>query len=371
MAEVLAQRLQAQGGWMPFEQFMHMALYEPGLGYYASAGAERPIFGVSPRSGSDFVTAPQMSAAFGQTLAVQLREAIARGCPPHVVELGPGTGALAADLLQALPQLESYTLIEVSANLRKRQQQRLAAWGDRVVWSNNLPDKINGIVLGNEVLDALPVMLLKRQAQGWVQRGVGANANDPAGGLAYVDRPWQSEPGADAWWDDPQGPLSQVQEGSVVEVGRQAYALTQSVAQRLVAPSMALMIDYGFPADEFYHPQRTQGTLMCHQGHKADSNPLVDVGLKDITAHVDFTSVALAAQAGGADVLGYTSQGRYLLNLGILDLLARASTPERSAAHRLIAEHEMGELFKVIAFGKGLSDQVLRGFAQGDRTHRL
>jgi len=155
----------------------------------------------------------------------------------------------------------------------------------------------------------------------------------------------------------------------VTELHAQACAFAATLAERLERGA-ALLIDYGFPAAEYYHPQRTGGTLMCHRAHRADADPLADVGDKDITAHVDFTAVALAAQDAGADVLGYTSQARFLLNCGILDLLADAGARERANAQKLLTEHEMGELFKVLAFGRGIDVPPL-GFAAGDRAHTL
>ena len=157
--------------------------------------------------------------------------------------------------------------------------------------------------------------------------------------------------------------------GTVTELHAQAEAFAATVAERLERGA-AVFVDYGFPAAEYYHPQRTGGTLMCHRAHLADPDPLVDVGAKDITAHVDFTGVALAAQDAGADVLGYTTQAHFLLNCGLLELLEAAGLRERADAHKLVAEHEMGELFKVLAFGRGIDVESI-GFAHGDRTHRL
>jgi SAM-dependent MidA family methyltransferase len=358
----IAQSMAADGGWWPFDRFMQAALYAPGLGYYSAACSTHPIFGVSPATGSDFVTAPQMSAAFGRTLAVQVAQALNAGCDAQVWEFGAGTGLLAADLLDALPQLHRYTIVDVSGGLRTAQQQRLQRFAGRVHWADELPDSLNGVVLGNEVLDAMPVKLLHRHQGAWWERGVGLAGEAAAPLFMFVDRPSPLTPPLDA--------PDTLPDGSVVELPVQATAFVRSLVERMTTPSLALFIDYGFPGAEFYHPQRSQGTLMCHRGHRADTDPLADVGAKDITAHVDFSAIALAAQDTGADVLGYTSQARFLLNLGLLDTLQDASLAQRSAAHRLIAEHEMGELFKAIAVGKGIR-VPLRGFGHGDRTHRL
>ena len=348
------------GGWLPFDRFMAWALYAPGQGYYAN---HQPKFGHMPDSGSDFVTAPELSPLFGRTVAVQVREALTLSDTLEVVEFGAGSGALAEQVLGALdadggPAVR-YTIVELSATLRARQQARLAAWGERVRWLDALPACLEAVVLGNEVLDAMPVQLLVRREDetGWRERGV---ALDAQGALVFEDRdstltlPWE-------------GP---VLPGMVTEIHPQAEAFIRTLAQHLKR-GVAFFIDYGFPEAEYYHPQRYQGTLMCHQAHRADDNPLVAVGEKDITAHVNFTGIALAAQEAGLEVLGYTSQGRFLLNCGFAQALGEADVRQQSLAQRLYTEHEMGELFKVIALGAPGFTPELRGFAAGDRTHRL
>lgn len=366
----LAQALQARigaavdaaGGWLPFDRFMAMALVEPGLGYYARGGA---TFGLDPSDGSDFATAPEMSPLFGRALARQVAEAIACGAPPVLTEFGGGSGALAEALLEALDALGhpvTLRLVEVSAALRARQQARLARFGDRVRWLDALPEALDGVVVGNEVLDALPVSLLHWDGEAWAERGVARAGADAPSPWRFEDRPTALRPPVP-------GPFVP---GTTVEIHPQAQAFAATVAQRL-SRGLALFIDYGFPESEYYHPQRIGGTLMCHRGHRSDADPLADVGLKDITAHVDFTGIAVAAQTAGAEVLGYTSQGRFLLNLGLARDLAEAEVRERVAALRLVAEHEMGELFKVLAFGRGLDfgPRGPAGFVEGDRCHRL
>ena len=245
-----------------------------------------------------------------------------------------------------------------SSDLRRRQHNTLQAHAERVVWHDELPDRFNGVVVGNELLDAMPVQLLARLQGVWHERGV-VGSDDPERPWAWADRPTELRP-----------PIQiEGEHDYVTEVHPQAEAFVRTLAARLER-GVAFFIDYGFPEGEYYHPQRHMGTLMCHQGHRSDPDPLVSVGSKDITAHVNFTGVALAAQDAGLNVLGYTSQARFLINSGLVDLLADASLPERAMAQKLLTEHEMGELFKVIALGSGEAWEPL-GFAQGDRTHTL
>jgi SAM-dependent MidA family methyltransferase len=350
----IAQTIAAAGGWLPFDRYMELALYAPGLGYYASA--PRP-FGRWPGSGSDFVTAPELTPLFGQALARQVSQALDASHADGVLEFGAGSGALADTLLVELgARLRSYRIVELSATLRAQQAERLAGLDGRVQWLDRMPECVDGVVLGNEVLDAMPVQLLAFDGQRWSERGV---ALDGQGAFVWSDRPTALRPPH----EDGFAP------GSVTELHAQAQAFVSTVAQALHRGA-AFFIDYGFPAAEYYHPQRVGGTLMCHRAHRADSDPLRDVGLKDITAHVDFSAVALAGQDAGLDVLGYTSQARFLLNCGLLEAMQQADVAQRAAAHKLIAEHEMGELFKVIGFAKGCEFNAI-GFAAGDRSHRL
>jgi SAM-dependent MidA family methyltransferase len=369
-----------QGDFLSFDRFMAMALVEPGLGYYAR-GAR--TFGRMPADGSDFVTAPEMSPLFARAVARQVHEAVEAGAPPVVTEFGAGSGALAADLMVWLDEATGpagvaarLRIVDVSGSLRARQAERLAPLGDRVTWLDAWPDALDGVVIGNEVLDALPVQLLHWDGRAWFERGVSV----VGGGPASIPAPLSDEP-VFTWTDrptelrPPTEPDGGFAPGTTVEIHPQAEAFIAGVAERLHR-GLALFIDYGFPEVEYYHPQRLGGTLMCHRAHRADTDPLADVGEKDITTHVNFTGIALAAQAAGAEILGYTSQARFLFNNGLLDDLASASLAARAAAHRLVAEHEMGELFKVLAFGRGLrfgadGRAPPRGFVDGDRTHRL
>ena len=371
LAALIRRAITDSGGWWPFDAFMAAALYQPGLGYYAN---QRQKFGLMPASGSDFVTAPELSPLFARALAAQVAQALVASGSRQVMEFGAGSGVLAAGLLDALgDQLAGYAIVDVSGTLRGRQQARLARFGDRVQWLSALPEAFDGVLIGNEVLDAMPVQLLHFDGAQWFERGVVAREENSQvldaqdAGFAWSDRPTALRPPVDAVQ------LAQFVPGSTVEIHPQAEAFITTVAAML-RRGVAFFIDYGFPQAEFYLAQRHGGTLMCHQAHRADADPLVDLGQKDITAHINFTAIALAAQNAGAAVIGYTSQARFLLNCGLVGLLERASLAERAMAQKLIHEHEMGELFKVIAFSCGLADAELAaplGFAHGDRSHRL
>jgi len=348
------------GGWLPFDRFMAMALYEPGLGYYANAARK---FGHLPQDGSDFVTAPELTPLFGHALARQVAQALAATGTDEVWEFGAGSGALAQQVLDALTVLGQapvrYTIVDLSGSLRERQRANLEAHAGRVHWVDALPERMSGVVLGNEVLDAMPVQLLVRLGGEWFERGV---ALDGGGKLVWADRPTALRlpfevPGEHDY---------------LTEIHPQAEAFVRTLADRLQRGA-AFLLDYGFPEAEYYHPQRAMGTLMCHRGHRSDSESLADVGLKDITAHVNFTGVALAAQDAGLGVIGYTSQGRFLLNCGLLDLAQRADVRQNAMMQKLLNEHEMGELFKVLALAPVASAEgwVPMGFATGDRSHRL
>lgn len=343
-----------QGGWLPFDRFMAMALYAPGLGYYSRG--ER-VFGLMPQSGSDFVTAPELSPLFGRALARQVAQALEACGSRQIVEFGAGSGALALQLLGELgDRVERYTVVELSAGLRQRQRQALVDHATKVHWVDSLPQRLHAVVVGNEVLDAMPVQLLHFDGSTWFERGVALADGDA---LVFADRPTALRPPHD-------GPFAP---GTTTEIHPQAQAFVATLAERLERGA-AFFIDYGFPQAEYYHAQRHGGTLMCHRGHQADGDPLADLGLKDITAHVDFTGIALAGQEAGLDVIGYTTQARFLMNCGLLDMLAGADVRSVAHAQKLITEHEMGELFKVIGFARGCDFDPI-GFTAGDRTHTL
>ena len=356
MGEAIAQA----GGWLPFDRFMAIALYEPGLGYYANA---TPKFGHLPESGSDFVTAPELTPLFGQTLARQVAQALSATGTDEVWEFGAGSGALALQVIEALAALgqplRRYTIVDLSGSLRERQRATLAAHAAVLHWADALPDTLSGVVLGNEVLDAMPVQLLARVNGAWHERGV---ALDAAGVLTWVDRATALRP-----------PLEVPGEHDyLTEIHPQAEAFVRTLADRLWRGA-AFLLDYGFPEAEYYHPQRSTGTMICHRAHRSDDDPLRDLGGKDITAHVNFTGIALAAQHAGLDVIGYTSQGRFLLNCGLIELARQADARQNAMMQKLVNEHEMGELFKVLALAPTASTDgwVPLGFAAGDRSHRL
>ena len=260
----IAKAIDAAGGWLPFDRYMALALYAPALGYYASA--QRP-FGRWPGAGSDFVTAPELTPLFGQALARQVSQALQASDTDSVIEFGAGSGALAETLLDALgTRLRRYRIVELSAALRARQAERLARFGDRVSWLDRMPESMAAVVLGNEVLDAMPVQLLAFDGRDWFERGV---ALDGQGEFAWSDRPTPLRPPHEAGFAP----------GSVTEIHLQGQAFVSTLAQALHRGA-AFFIDYGFPAAEYYHPQRLGGTLMCHRAHRADSEPLRDVGLQ-------------------------------------------------------------------------------------------
>ena len=352
---LLQARLKAESGWLPFDRFMALALYAPGAGYYSAR--QRPI-GRMPSGGSDFVTAPVLSAYFGQTLATSVHQALQHTGTSEVMEFGAGDGSLALQLLDSLgDSVQSYAIVEVSAHLREQQKKTLNLLLHKVQWLDTLPEQINAVVIGNEVLDAMPVKLLHRLDTVWHERGV---VWDPVTAkYNWLDRPTDLRPPCEI-------------EGShdyLCEIHPQAEAFMYSLCERLKSGA-AFFIDYGFPEHEYYHVQRHMGTLMCHHAHRSDADPLSDIGRKDITAHVNFTAMALSAQDAGLHCLGYTSQGHFLINSGLLALLENVSVPERQQVQLLIQDHEMGELFKVLAIGPGEAWEPM-GFVQGDRSNRL
>jgi SAM-dependent MidA family methyltransferase len=359
------------GGWLPFDRYMERALYAPGLGYY-SGGAMK--FGRRADDGSDFVTAPELSPLFAATLARPLAQALEASNTRQLMEFGAGTGKLAAGLLNALDALgapvDSYAIVDLSGELRARQRETILAAAPslaaRVRWLDALPDTFEGVVIGNEVLDAMPVRLFAHTGGAWHERGVALKD----GALAFEDRP------ALAPEDTAFLAATGIAGEYVTETHDAGRAFTRTVCAML-ARGAAFFVDYGFPRHEYYHPQRAQGTLMCHYRHRAHGDPFVYPGLQDITAHVEFTGIAEAGVETGADLLGYTSQARFLLNAGITDALAELDPsdvtrflPAANAVQKLISEAEMGELFKVIAFSRGI-DGTLDAFARGDRSHTL
>lgn len=376
LCELIRLDINAQGGWIPFSRFMELVLYAPGLGYY-TAGARK--FGQE----GDFITAPELSSLFGRTLAHQLVE-IMEASSSRIFELGAGTGKLASDILEELERLgklpESYYILEVSADLRERQQkllrETLPHLAERVHWLNALPDNISGAVIGNEVLDALPVHLLHWNASPSLRQREREHV--------IMERGVSLENEQFVWRDNlientELFAIAQninVPDNYLSEVSLTARGLIASLSERMDKGAL-LFIDYGFGAREYYHPQRSRGTLMCHYRHHAHDDPFFLPGLQDITAHVDFTAIAETAIDHGAQFLGYTSQAHFLFNNGMLNFLKEVSpdninayAPLSAQLQKLTSPAEMGELFKVIGLGKGL-EVPLTGFTRGDRSRVL
>ncbi len=360
---LICRDIAAAGGWISFAHYMELALYAPGLGYY-SAGSRK----LGPAG--DFITAPELSPLFGRALARQLAELRQQGLP-DILELGAGSGALAAVLLaelaahDALP--ERYAILELSADLRERQRRHLLQTvphlASRVHWLDALPEQFSGVILGNEVLDAIPVQRIRFDDGAVAELGVRVVGHE----LAWAQQPASGALAAAAH-------ALALPDDYETELNLAAAALVSSLAQRLTRGAL-LFIDYGFPAHEFYHPQRNRGTLMCHYRHHAHADPFLWVGLQDITAHVDFSAIARAG--AGLDLLGYTGQAQFLINCGITELLAAVPAedtaryaPLAAQAQKLLSPAEMGELFKVIALGRDVAVPLL-GFRRGDRSHTL
>ena len=340
----IAQEIAARGGWISFARYMQLVLHEPGVGYYAS-GARK--FG----AGGDFVTAPELGTLFGRTLARALAGF------PAVLEIGAGSGALAEVLVETLGC--EYFILETSAELRARQAARLGA---RAHFLDRVPEKFEGAIIANEVVDAMPVHLVHWREDGIFERGV-------TWPLAWSDRPAQGELLEAARRIDVPAPYTS--EINLV-AGPWMRHLAESLAQGAI-----FVVDYGFPRREYYHPQRSSGTLMCHYRHRAHADPFARPGEQDITAHVDFTALAEAAHEAGAELLGYTTQAQFLVNCGITEVLAEANAenalryaPIAAQAQKLLSPAEMGELFKVLAAGRGVA-RPLAAFARGDRLHTL
>ncbi len=371
VTEYIRAELDAHTNWIDFAHYMEMALYAPGLGYY-TAGATK--FGAE----GDFVTAPEISPLFGRTLALQITP-ILHDTHGDVLELGAGSGKLAVAVLLELERQHAlpsqYYILDLSAELQLRQQQMIASHAphllDRVIWLSALPPTFTGVILANEVLDALPVHCMQWHDQKLYERGVAWD------GKGFI---WQSrECRAGALWQAAQSlPTDALISAApyTSEINLAVPALIQTLAATLSCGAM-IFIDYGFPQREYYHPQRHMGTLRAHYRHHALDDPFWLPGLCDLTAHVDFSALAQAASQVGLQLAGYTSQASFLMNAGITELLmqtppdnAAAYLPQANAVQRLISPAEMGELFKVIAFTRNL-DLRWSGFARGHSSHTL
>lgn len=363
---IIANDIRHKSGWISFARYMELALYAPEVGYYSGGAAKLGKDG-------DFTTAPEITPLFGQAVA-QVASSLLTQCSPQILEFGAGTGKLAKDILSELSAqkvpLHRYTILEVSAELRARQRQMLQGF-PQVQWVDTLPAAFSGVVLGNEVLDAMPVHLVVKTEQGWKERGIGLSNKN----FVYRDRP--CDPSMLQQIADPNDVLPI---GYLTEVHPTAVGFMRSVADMLRNGhrdtgfgGAAIWIDYGFPENEYYLPQRNRGTLMCHYRHHAHDDPFYLPGLQDITAHVDFSAIAQAAVDGGLDVLAYMSQAHFLIDAGIGNLLLRTPPedtmrylPRANAVQRLTSTAEMGELFKVLIVGTQIN--LPPGFGSNGRN---
>ena len=341
MIDRIRAEITAAGGWIPFARYMELAVQA----YY---GRDDRQFGAQ----GDFVTAPELGSLFGRTLARQLRE-----IEGPILELGAGSGALAETLVSELER--EYLILETSATLRSRQAQRLGA---KVKFLERLPERWHGVVIANEVVDAMPVHAVGWRSSGVVERGVSAQLT------------WDERPARGALLEEARKIEVPVPYDS--EIGLAGQAWMRSLAERL-EQGVIFVVDYGFSRREYYHPQRSMGTLMCHARHRAHGDPFERPGEQDITAHVDFSALARAARDAGLEVLGYARQAQFLVNCGITDVLAQANlenalhyAPLASEAQLLLSPAEMGELFKVLAVGRGVTGPLL-GFSRGERSNTL
>ncbi len=367
----IANDIRRNSGWISFARYMDLVLYAPTLGYYSGGAAKLGKDG-------DFTTAPETTPLFAQTIAHVAADLMAQSAP-QLLEFGAGSGKLAFDMLTELAAMgvavHRYLIVEVSGELRARQERRLRGF-PQVRWLDRFPPAFSGVVLGNEVLDAMPVHLVIKTEHGWKERGIGLSGVSSSR-FVYRDHHCDATlisqiPDADS-----------LPVGYMTEVHPVAIGFMSSIAQMLRAGyqdsglgGAAIFCDYGFPAHEYYLAQRAQGTLMCHYRHHAHDDPLYHPGLQDITAHVDFTAMARAAIDGGLELLGYTSQAAFLLDAGIGDLLLRIPVsdqsrylPQANALQKLVSPAEMGELFKVLSIGTHV--QLPEKLMANDRSVRL
>ena len=368
LQQLIAAEIEQLGGAMAFSRFMELALYAPRLGYY-SGGASK--LGAS----GDFTTAPEMSPLFGAALARAAAAIIAQSAP-DIIEFGAGTGKLARDVLTALGemgvQVRSYTIIELSGELRARQQEALKDL-PVVTWLDGMPESFSGVVLANEVLDAMPVELVIRKDGRWQRQMV--TVENGAFAFAFVRQALPPELAAQVARQIPEA--EHLPDGYVTEIHPGAEGFMGSLAAMMKGGrGAAFLLDYGFPAHEYYLDQRMGGTLMCHYRHHSHPDPFFLPGLQDITAHVDFTAMALASQEAGLPVLAYMNQASFLLGCGIGELLMETDPadalrflPQSKAVQKLVSPAEMGELFKVLVVGQDVDLPI--AIVRADRAHRL
>ena len=346
---------------------MELALYTPEYGYYTGGSHKIGTDG-------DFITAPTLTPLFGQTLARQLAELLPQTAG-NIYEFGAGTGHLAATLLKSLSDdLKHYYIIELSPELAERQRQFIAEHttpqlAQKVIHLTELPESFDGIIIGNEVLDAMPIEIIRRTQNTFQHIGVSIH---PDGQLEQSPQSLK-QPDllrlAATYFPETEHPYTS-------ELHPAQYAFILTLAQKITRGGM-IFIDYGFDAAQYYHPQRDEGTLIAHYRHHTVHDPFFHIGLTDLTSHVNFTDIAQAGTDGGLDLIGYLPQSHFLFNLGIIDLLAQTAPPgtadylrTSTSVQKLTDQHEMGELFKVIAFGKNIGIDWT-GFRFGDICHKL
>ena len=368
LCQLIADRIQKAGGCVPFSDYMQWALYEPMLGYYG--GGSSKLGGTG-----DFVTAPELGDLFGRTLAHAIAPLLSQ-TDAQILELGAGTGRLAKAVLAELDaqdiRVGQYRILELSGELQSRQRTLLGTDG-RVQWLSALPERFSGVVIANEVLDAMPVKLACLKNGVWHERCVACEN----GQFCFRDCPASSMFLSQVAESLPRDiTLSALPEGYVTEIHPHALGFIRSLAAMMVAgKSAALLVDYGFPAHEYYLPERAEGTLICHYRHQAHDDPFYLPGLQDITAHLNFTAVAETAEASGLDVLCYADQAGFLMASGIMDLLPSLEKKDAVSARlvqeamKLLSPAEMGELFKVMVLGHDV--QPSETLLQADRSGRL
>jgi len=350
LADAIIARIEASGGAIGFDEYMRMALYEPGLGYYAGPAVDIGAQG-------DFVTAPEISPLFGRCLARQIGELLRQGCGASILEFGAGSGKLCADLLDALPQLDSYRIVDLGGALKQRQRDALRARLSaeqfaRIEWLDRLPSSFDGIVVANEVLDAMPVKRVLRR-DSWRELGVGVGA----GGFEW--REIDADANTQAAMQAIEARLGQLAAGYASELNLNYSPWFRALADSCAAAAV-LIVDYGYERDQYYHPERRDGTLSCHYRQRVHFDPLIYPGLQDITAFVDFDAAADAAEAAGFDTVGLVTQGIFLLGNGLLEAAQQACDGAGQLRQLEIAQQvktltlpqEMGEKFKVLALSK-------------------
>ena len=372
ITRLIKQEIRLSGGAMPFDRYMELALYAPGLGYYQNAGHKIG-------TGGDFVTAPEVSPYFSRCLARQCAQVLSRLGQGSILEIGAGSGVMAADILVELEAMgclpERYLILDLSAYLQHRQRQTLERRAphllERVSWLDRLPEPgFRGLILGNELLDAMPVHTFKKTAGGVLEKYVVEHEG------AFASRWYAASPMLQAAVEDIESRYGMLDEGYTSEVNMRLKPWMQQLGQ-VLAQGLLLVVDYGYPGPAYYHPERHMGTLICHYQHRAHADPLILTGLQDITASVDFSAVARAGVGAGLEAAGYTTQANFLLGCGLDKLLGQLD-PEQHAEYidsmqgvkQIMLPSEMGERFQAIALAKGLPVELI-GFEFRNLRSRL